>query len=90
MLGLVLLLAAASPLPAESRQVVLSVSAGWDATRALLQAYERAGADASWTPVGAPIEASLGRSGLGWGRGLHPPGLEGPGKREGDGRSPAG
>jgi len=89
-LDLVLLLAAASPLPAESRQIVLSVSAGWDAARALLQAYERAGAGASWTPVGAPIEASLGRAGLGWGRGLHPRGLEGPDKREGDGRSPAG
>ncbi len=90
MLGLALLLAAASPVPAESRQMVLSVSAGWDATRAILQAYERAAKDAPWIPVGAPIEASLGRTGLAWGRGLHPPGLPGPEKREGDGKSPAG
>ena len=27
---------------------------------------------------------ALGRAGLAWGRGLHPPGLEGPHKREGD------
>ena len=90
MLGLLLLVAAASPVPAESRQMVLSVSSGWDATRAMLQAYERPSADAPWAPVGAPIEGSLGRSGLAWGRGLHPQGLEGPQKQEGDGKSPAG
>ncbi len=90
MLGLLLLLAAASPVPAESRQMVLSVSAGWDQTRAMLQPYERPSEDAPWTPVGAPIEGSLGRTGLAWGRGLHPSGLPGPVKREGDGKSPAG
>ncbi len=37
-----------------------------------------------WTPV------SLGRTGLGIGIGLHPPGLHGPEKREGDKRAPAG
>jgi L,D-peptidoglycan transpeptidase YkuD (ErfK/YbiS/YcfS/YnhG family) len=81
---------AALPVPADSRQLVLSVSAGWDSTQALLQAYERGSAAAPWAPIGAPFEASLGRSGLGWGRGLHPGGLLGPQKREGDGRSPAG
>lgn len=90
MLALALLLAAAAPVPAESRQMVLSVSAGWDTTRAILQAYERPSTDARWAPVGAPIEGSLGRSGLAWGRGLHPAGLPGPQKREGDGKSPAG
>jgi L,D-peptidoglycan transpeptidase YkuD (ErfK/YbiS/YcfS/YnhG family) len=89
-LSLLLLLAAAWPVPAESRQLVLSVSAGWDATRAILQPCERVSGGASWTPVGAPIEGSLGRSGLAWGRGRHPPGLAGPEKREGDGKSPAG
>ena len=70
--------------------MVLSVSAGWDQTRAILQAWERPSPDAPWAPVGAPIEASLGRTGLAWGRGLHPTGLPGPEKREGDGKSPAG
>jgi D-aminopeptidase len=46
--------------------------------------------DSSWTPIGAPIEGSLGRAGLAWGKGLHPTGLPGPEKREGDGKSPAG
>ncbi len=90
MLGLLLLLAVASPVPAESRQMVLSVSAGWDGTRSLLLAFERPSAQEPWVPVGAPIEASLGRTGLAWGRGLHPAGLPGPEKREGDGKSPAG
>jgi D-aminopeptidase len=89
-LALAVLLATASPVPAESRQVILSVSAGWDQTRAILQAYERASAETPWAPVSAPVEGSLGRSGLAWGRGLHPESLEGPQKREGDGKSPAG
>jgi len=89
MLALLLLLAA-SPVPTESRQIVLSVAAGWDQTRAILQAYERSGPGAAWAPVGGPIEGSLGRSGLAWGRGLHGTGLRGPVKNEGDGRSPAG
>jgi len=90
MLGLLVATLLASPVPAQSRQLVLSTAPGWDATRATLQAYERPSADAAWTAVGAPIQASLGRSGLAWGRGRHPPGLAGPQKQEGDGRSPAG
>jgi D-aminopeptidase len=89
MLPLFLLLAA-SPVPAESHQLVLSVSAGWDATRSILRLYERSGPQAPWSPVGVPIEGALGRTGLAWGRGLHPAALPGPGKREGDGKSPAG
>ena len=40
-------------------------------------------------PVGAPVSVTLGRNGLAWGRGFHPP-VTGAGKREGDGRAPAG
>ena len=90
MLGWLLLLAASSPVPAESRQMILSVSATWDQTRALLQAFERPSPEAPWAPVDARIEASLGRTGLAWGQGLHAAGLPGPEKREGDGKSPAG
>jgi L,D-peptidoglycan transpeptidase YkuD (ErfK/YbiS/YcfS/YnhG family) len=89
---LALLVAAlvASPVPPQCRQLVLSTAAGWDATRATLQAYERTAAEVPWKAVGAPIPASLGRSGLAWGRGRHAAGLAGPRKQEGDGRSPAG
>lgn len=79
-----------SPVPAKTRQLLLSTSAGWGETRARLQAYERAAAGEPWRAAGAPIDAALGRSGLGWGRGLHAPAADGPQKREGDGRSPAG
>jgi L,D-peptidoglycan transpeptidase YkuD (ErfK/YbiS/YcfS/YnhG family) len=86
-----LVVLAVSPVPAESRQLVLAVSEGWDAPAAVVRRYERAGPAAPWTPVGPGVTASLGRSGLGWGRGLHArEGLAGPVKREGDGRAPAG
>jgi L,D-peptidoglycan transpeptidase YkuD (ErfK/YbiS/YcfS/YnhG family) len=93
LVGCALGVAAASPtgpIPTASRQLLLSVSADWDSTRAELQAYERPTAREPWRTVGTPFDASLGRSGLAWGRGLQRPGLEGPQKREGDGRSPAG
>jgi D-alanyl-D-alanine dipeptidase len=81
---------AASPVPAASRQLVLSVSEGWEATAAEVRLYERKAGTAAWTPLGPEKRASLGRSGLGWGRGLHEAGLPGPSKREGDGKAPAG
>ena len=79
-----------SPVPAESRQMLLATSAGWDATRTLVQAYERRAAGAPWAPVGPAVEAALGRAGLAWGRGRNAAVADGPQKREGDGRSPAG
>lgn len=79
-----------SPVPAETRQLVLSVSAGWEATTARILRFERADAGAPWRAVDPPVLGSLGRTGLAWGAGLHPPGLAGPQKREGDGKSPAG
>jgi D-alanyl-D-alanine dipeptidase len=81
---------AETPIPRESRQMLLSTSTGWDETKAVLRRYERVSAKEAWRPVGSARGASLGRAGLAWGLGLHPPGLEGPVKKEGDGRSPAG
>jgi L,D-peptidoglycan transpeptidase YkuD (ErfK/YbiS/YcfS/YnhG family) len=72
-------------------QMIVSTTAGWDTVDATLQRYERASPDAPWRPVGEPVAAAVGRAGLGWGTGLHPaPGIDGPAKREGDGRAPAG
>ena len=87
---LLLLAMLASPIPGESRQMILSMSAGWDETRAELQLYGRPSSGVAWTAVGAPFAGSLGPAGLAWGRGLHPERLAGPQKREGDGKSPAG
>ena len=75
-------------LPIASSQLLLSLSAHWNAAHGQLQRYERA-AGGDWEPVGAPVATVLGRCGMAWGRGLHPP-VAGPSKREGDGRAPAG
>jgi L,D-peptidoglycan transpeptidase YkuD (ErfK/YbiS/YcfS/YnhG family) len=88
---LALFLIAASPVPADSRQLLLSVSESWGATAARVRRFERTAVAQPWKQVGADVAASLGRRGLGWGRGLHPAAeLLGPPKREGDGKSPAG
>ncbi len=89
MILLVAVLAAAA-IPAESRQLVLSLGANWTAVAARVRLFERTDVSADWRPRGDPFDASLGRTGLAWGRGLHPGGLEGPTKKEGDGKSPAG
>jgi L,D-peptidoglycan transpeptidase YkuD (ErfK/YbiS/YcfS/YnhG family) len=81
---------AASPVPADTRQMLLSVSAGWDETNATVIRYERRATGGAWQRVGTPLPASLGQSGLAWGRGLHAGTFEGPIKKEGDNRSPAG
>ncbi len=57
---------------------------------ARVRLFERENAAANWRSRGDAFDASLGRTGLAWGRGLHPSGLEGPSKKEGDGKSPAG
>ena len=81
---------APGPIPASTRQLVLVTTSDWAATTGALQRYER-NAEAGWVPVGDAVAAVVGRSGLGWGRGLHDAsGLEGPRKTEGDGRAPAG
>lgn len=89
MLALVLLLAA-SPIPPQSRQLVLAVTPGWDHTQGRVVLYERPGSGTAWRQIADLGSASFGRSGLAWGRGLHPPAQDGPLKKEGDGRSPAG
>lgn len=75
-------------IPASSTQLLLCLSPDWDAPAGHLQRFERnAGED--WQAVGSPIPVTLGRSGMAWGRGVHPP-VDDRGKCEGDGRAPAG
>ena len=74
-----------------SRQLLVVVAEHWESSDGRLQCFARDGVDGEWLPVGNPVAVSLGRVGLAWGLGLHPP-LSGVGaeKREGDGRAPAG
>ena len=79
---------AAAPLD-DARQLIVVTSADWDAPGARLQRFERDDGG-RWRQVGAEVPVMLGRSGSAWGLGLHPPQAQGPQKREGDGRAPAG
>ncbi|PAP76946.1 L,D-transpeptidase family protein [Rubrivirga marina] len=78
------------PIPESARQLLLVTTADWSATGGTLQRYAREPAG-EWAPVGETVSVVVGRSGLGWGLGLHGGPLpEGPTKAEGDGRAPAG
>ena len=72
----------------DSGQAVVVVVADWNSQRGTLHAYERNGT--AWREALPAHEVMVGRSGSAWGLGLHPAMGEGPVKREGDGRSPAG
>ena len=70
----------------DAGQVILVTTKSWEATTGVLQRFERVG-DAL-RPVGAAFPVVVGASGLGWAS--DQPEKEGPVKREGDGRTPAG
>jgi D-alanyl-D-alanine dipeptidase len=54
-----------------------------------MERYELSGN--KWKRTGRPLKVKVGKSGMGWGIGLHSPASQNePHKREGDGRSPAG
>lgn len=71
------------------RQLVLVVAPDFTARHGTLRRLVRDGGDGVWREDGAPVSCILGRGGLGVGRGLLP-GLTGPAKRQGDGRTPVG
>lgn len=82
-----------SPIPTSARQMILGVVDDWAAVPVELSRWERVGDSAAWRQVGEPWTGVVG-SGTAWGRGLHgegpPAGQNGPQKKEGDGKSPAG
>jgi D-alanyl-D-alanine dipeptidase len=83
---------AAAPLD-DCRQLVLVTADSWDARAGIMRLYER-GEKGPWRQNGAPIKVTLGKNGLAWGRGLYGEAgdapEDGPMKREGDGKAPAG
>lgn len=79
--------AANAGLPDACQQVVLVVTAEWESTAGGLSLLEKD--PGGWKKVGH-FPVTVGHRGLGIGLGLHPPNLEGPVKREGDHRAPAG
>ncbi len=85
---------AAGPAPAatagwaQARQLILVVTPDWNADHGSLQTFVRDGQ--GWRAAGLAAPVTIGHAGAAWGRGLQPEAGEGPRKREGDGRSPAG
>ena len=75
-------------LPDESHQVLLVITSSWSDFKGTMRLYSNAGTD--WKIEDVNIPVVVGRSGLGWGVGLHADGLPGPHKVEGDGKAPAG
>ena len=75
----------------ESRQLILVTTSGWDAVDGEMRLYERDSVNDRWKAIGEKIPIVVGRNGMAWGSGLHGGAIgDGPVKREGDGRSPAG
>jgi len=76
-------------LPKTTQQLLLVTAVDWSASKGALQQYAR-GAQA-WSPVGASFPVTLGRNGMGWGRGRFILAVQaGPEKLEGDAKSPSG
>lgn len=76
----------------DSNQAIVVKTADWNASVAVLQAYEREGKGSSWVAVGKKIPAVIGRNGMGWGAGIHQIAdvKSEQVKKEGDGKAPAG
>lgn len=88
--GVVVAHASGAPQPAwrDATQVVLVTTDGWDAMHGTLRTYERD--SHGWHAVGSAQPVVVGRSGSAWGTGLGETPADGPRKKEGDNRSPAG
>ncbi|MDQ3367919.1 MAG: hypothetical protein M3680_21045 [Myxococcota bacterium] len=83
---------AVGPVPGAATQVITAIVPTWDATVAELRLWIRQGD--GWVLSEGPWPGVIGKAGAAWGSGVHgtgaPAGREGPVKREGDGKTPAG
>lgn len=76
---------------ARSRQLIVVTTHDWAAVPGTLRRFERKSAQGAWVQVGGDVPVVVGRNGLGWGVGLVAAGsADGPSKKEGDGKAPAG
>lgn len=72
----------------DAEQMVLVVTSDWNADHGSLRTFERS--HDGWRQVGTAAPVTIGKRGAAWGLGLSPAQVDGPVKREGDNRSPAG
>lgn len=76
---------------ADCRQFIVVTSDSWAAVDAQICCFERERIEAPWQKAFPCSSAVVGRSGMGWGMGLHSDASDdAPRKKEGDGRAPAG
>lgn len=76
-------------IPKSCTQVIIGKSSDWNSSHVTLTVYEKEGR--TWKIIGQPWKGRLGRNGLAWGYGIHPPiSSKQLVKKEGDGRAPAG
>ena len=79
-----------SPIPENCKQIILLTAETIDTSFAMFQRYEK-NEQNEWTKIGEAVHTCFGRKGLARGIGLHPENsLNGPVKKEGDGKSPSG
>lgn len=71
-----------------SRQLVLVIVSDWNADHGTLRTFTRG--PHGWVGAGIDAPVVIGKNGAAWGLGLNEPRGDGPLKREGDNRSPAG
>lgn len=78
------------PLIERSEQLVVVTTSGWTSTTGTIRRFERSGSASEWRAIDQPAPVVVGRTGIAWGVGFDGVSTEGPHKREGDGKSPAG
>ncbi|MGE8187507.1 M15 family metallopeptidase [Pseudomonas sp. NPDC086278] len=71
-----------------SGQLIVVTSKHWDDLQASAQRYQRDGS--GFEKVGDAFAVVVGKNGMAWGKGLNSAVADGPQKREGDGKAPAG
>lgn len=84
---------AGKPGVGDSLQMLVVTTKDWDDLHGTGQRYERSRKSRNWRPAGGRFPVVVGKTGLGWGRGMQPDttgAANGPVKHEGDGKAPAG
>jgi L,D-peptidoglycan transpeptidase YkuD (ErfK/YbiS/YcfS/YnhG family) len=73
-----------------SRQLVVVITPSWTSTVGTMTQFGRATQNSAWDRLGSSVPIVVGRTGIAWGVGFDNASTDGPHKREGDGKSPAG
>lgn len=79
----------AAQVPRNCQQALVGIASDWNSSHVTLTLYQKHGKH--WKPVGTPWQGRLGKSGLAWGKDLHPKVSSNASvKKESDWRAPAG